>query len=107
MHPIIPPAAAAALLLALAPALAPAQAQTSPAKTPGRLDNIWNNQDHQPTRAEERALQGAAGLNGSAAQQQSEDQEVDDLDSEILDRAEQTGGDGTPGFLNPNPAAPP
>ena len=103
MHPIIPPAIAAAFLLAQAPA----QAQTSPEKTPGRLDNIWSNQDHQPTRAEERALQGAAGLNGSAAQQQSENQEIDDLDSEILDRAEQTGGDGTPGFLNPNPAAPP
>jgi hypothetical protein len=100
MHPIILPAIAAAFLLAQAQSPAP------PSKAPDRVGNIWNNQDHQPTRAEERELQSAAGLRGSKAQQQSEDQELDELGDEILERAEQTGGGGTPGFMDPSGGSP-
>jgi hypothetical protein len=100
MHPIIPPAIAAAFLLAQAQSPAPTS------KEPDRIGNVWNNRDHQPTRAEERELQSAAGLRGNQAQRQSEDEELDELDNEILERAEQTGGGGSPGFMNPSGGSP-
>lgn len=83
--------AAATLAAALA---APALALAQQGATPDRLGNIWDGKSHQPAPDELRAREQAAGLRGTQAQQRARDDEVNTLDKQILQRAQQGGNDG-------------
>ncbi len=88
----------AALLL---PGLA--AAQTSPAtqtpsadqpppadQAPPRIGNVWNNQSHEPDRSAVHQEEKQSGVLGTPAQQQTRRDEVETLDKDILQRAQQS-----------------
>ena len=86
--------AAAVLGPTLAVAQQGAQQGTQEGQPPQRLDNIWNGKSHEPAPGAVRQREEAAGLRGSPAQQRSRDDEVNALDKQILERAQQGGNDG-------------
>ena len=78
--------AATALLL---PEVALAQ-PAPPDQPPPRIGNVWNNQSHQPDRGQVGQQEKQAGLRGTPAGQQARRDEMDRLNAEILQRAQQT-----------------
>ncbi len=76
---------AAALLLPLA-----AIAQTPPT----HIDNVWNSRSHQPTEAEVGEREAAAGDRLNQAERQENADELQQLDRDILERAQQGMNDG-------------
>lgn len=91
MKALVAAALAAAML---GPTLAAAQQGAQEGQPPQRLDNIWNGKSHEPAPDAVRQREEAAGLRGSPAQQRSRDEEVNTLDKQILERAQQGGNDG-------------
>ncbi len=87
MH-AIPAAVIAAIVLA--PGLAAAQ----DSMPPSRLGNIWDNQAHQPTRDDTTEQEKAAGLRADPAAERRRADEVQQLDKQVLQRAQQGTNDG-------------
>ena len=90
------PTARAFVITAAMLAPLPAWAQTAPSGTapPVREGNVWGNVSHQPTESEVRAQEKAAGLLGSAQQQRQQADELEQLDRQVLQRAQQGTNDG-------------
>jgi TolA-binding protein len=82
---------AATLLL---PTLALAQAAPADGQPPAREGNVWGSVSHQPTEGEVREQEKAAGLLGAKEQQRQRADEVNELDRQILQRAQQGMNDG-------------
>lgn len=75
---------AAALAIALFAASASAFAQSPP---PSRNGNTWNGAHHQPTEAQVRHKESAAGVAPTPAQRAATTSTINHLNQEILDRS--------------------
>lgn len=76
------------------PALTAAQEPAQP-QEPARIGNIWGNEAHQPTRADVREQEKAAGLRGSATQEQQRTNEIEQLEKQVLQGTQQGPGAAT------------
>ena len=90
MHSLFACAFGAGLLLA--PWLAAAQGQQAPA----RLDNIWDSEDHPMPRAQTHTEEKAAGVALPPAERRTQDDEVERLDRQVLQGADEGPGAGGP-----------
>ena len=82
--------AIAAFAFLFAPALAGAQ----DAQAPAQVGNRWGGEAHQPTREQVRQQEQAAGLRANANKERQRAEEVDQLDKDVMQRAQQGSNDG-------------
>ncbi len=78
---------AMAFVLLLLPGIAGAQPPPPP---PAQNGNVWNSQSHEPAPGPTRERETAAGLRGTPAEQHQKTDEVEHLDTQIQQRAQQT-----------------
>lgn len=74
--------------------LVPTLAVAQDSQPPGRVGNVWDNKSHQPTQSEVTQQEKAAGLGGSAAAERQQTEELEELDKQVLERAQQGAKDG-------------
>ena len=84
-------ASAVALMLLLS---VPAPAQTQQDQPQARIGNVWNNASHQPTQSEVSQEEKAAGIAPRPGQQRQTTDELQELDRQVMQRAQQGSDDG-------------